>query len=124
MSLLQGVVAGWLGRRALELGGLLGSLAAGYFALPPGQQQVIQAVLTGNWQGITLGAVLPLLGYLASQVMSFRATVKDQIVVDGRRVRPAELGESRQVVIEEMARTAIERKSRRPGILERLFGRR
>lgn len=122
MSLLTGVVAGWLGRRALELGGLLGTISAAFLALPPGQQEAIIQVLTGNWQNVTLGATV----YLVSQVLSFRATVKDQVVVDGERVDPRkDLPSTTRVFVEEAAITAVQQKKRRqPGLLERLFGRR
>src|SRR5690349_18916394 len=124
MSIFTGVIAGWLGRRALELGGLLGAIATGYLALPASQQDAIQRILTGQWQDITLGALVPLAVYVFSQVLSFRATVKDQVVVDGQRVDPAkDLPASKGVLVEEIARTAVEHKKRRPSILERLFGR-
>lgn len=124
MNLFTGVVAGWLGRRALELGGLVGTLAVAYINLPPGQQDAIQRVLTGRWEDVTLGAIIPLGAYIFSQVMSFRATVKDQVVLDGQRVEPRkDMPAGKAILVEEIAATAVERKKRRPSILERMFGR-
>lgn len=122
MNILTGVVADWLGRRALELGGLLGTISAAFLALPPAQQDAILQVLTGNWQNVTLGAAV----YLISQVLSFRATVKDQVVIDGERVNPRrDLPANTRILVEEVATTAVQRKrQRQPNLLERLFGRR
>ena len=125
MNLFTGVVAGWLGRRALELGGLLGALTAAFLALPQGQQDVILRILTGRWQDVTLGALAPLAMYVFSQVLSFRATVKDQVVVDGQRVDPKrDLPSNKRILVEEVATTAVQQKRRRPRLLERLFGKR
>jgi ammonia channel protein AmtB len=125
MKPFTGVVAGWLGRRALELSGIIGTLAAAYFALPDQQQNVVQFILNGNWQDITLGALVPFVIYVFSQVLSFRATVKDQIVVDGQRVDPKrDIPTGKRVMVEEVATTAVARKKRAPSVLERMFGRR
>jgi hypothetical protein len=85
--MFQNVVWGWLGRRAVEVGGLVGTVASIYLALPPDRQAVITRILSGEWQDITLGAIVPFLFYLGSQVMSFRATVQPQVVTnDGTKV--------------------------------------
>ncbi len=125
MNIFTGVVAGWVGRRAVEIGGLLGTAAAFYFALPPNQQDIIQRILTGNWQDITLGAVIPFAIYLGSQVMSFRATVRPQVVTtDGKKVALPELAESTQTIVETSADNALARRKRRPNLLQVLCGKR
>jgi hypothetical protein len=91
MSILSSVALGWFGRRVLDWGGWLGtfllSLIGIYNSLPPGAQEAIQAVLSGRWQDITLGAIIPLAALVWSQIASFRATVKPQVVTDeGQRV--------------------------------------
>jgi hypothetical protein len=84
---VQNVILGWLGRRALEVGGLAGTVLAAYMALQPNQQDIVNRILTGRWQDITLGAFIPFLIYIGSQVLSFRATVKPQVVTnDGKKI--------------------------------------
>lgn len=129
MNLFTGVVGGWIGRRALELGGLLGALIGGGLAIYNGmgtaQQESVVALLTGNWQDATLGAVIPLAIYLFSQVLSFRATVKPQIVTeDGNKVSTRDLPTSTKTLVEAQAETVVERKKRRPSIFQRMFGKR
>jgi len=84
MSILSSVALGWLGRRVLDWGGWLGTflltIIGLYNGLPPLAQQAIQAVVSGHWQDITLGSLIPLAVLVWSQVSSFRATVKPQIV--------------------------------------------
>lgn len=93
--MLKNVILGWLGRRAIEVGGLLGTLFAAYTALPPDRQGVVNRILTGEWQDITLGAVVPFLVYIGSQVLSFRATVQPQVVTpDGSKMRLPDLDKS------------------------------
>ena len=85
--MFKNVVVGWLGRRALEVGGLIGMLWSAYTVLPPSRQEIINRIFTGEWQDITLGALVPFGGYVISQVLSFRATVKPQAVTpDGTKV--------------------------------------
>lgn len=91
MSILSSVALGWFGRRVLDWGGWLGtfllSIIGIYNSLPPGAQEAIQSVLSGRWQDITLGAIIPLAALVWSQVVSFRATVAPQIVTSaGRRL--------------------------------------
>ena len=84
--MFQNVVWGWLGRRAVEIGGLVGLVWSAYAALAPGQQDLVNRIVTGKWQDITLGALVPFLIYAGSQVLSFRATVKPQVVTpDGAK---------------------------------------
>lgn len=126
MNIFTGVAAGWLGRRALELGGLIGTIFAFWAALPPGFQEVITRLITGKWQDVTLGALVPLLVYVVSQVLSFRATVKPQIVTDdGLKVSTDKLPRNKKTLAEEAARVAAEKAKagRKPNIFDKLFGR-
>ncbi len=98
--MFKNVVLGWLGRRALEVGGLVGMLWSAYTVLPPARQEIINRIFTGEWQDITLGALVPFLGYVISQVLSFRATVKPQVVTeDGTKTKLPDLDPSTRTKI-------------------------
>ena len=113
----------WLLRRIPDWGGWLGGIFISavtlYNALPPEAQTAITAVLSGRWQDITLGSLVPIAALVWSQVISYRATVKSQVVVDGRQVLPSELPPQTVVYVEEAARTAIARQPR--SVLDRLL---
>lgn len=120
------VALGWIGRRLLDWGGWLGtalSFVLGvYGALPPSSQELVWLVLTGHWQTITLGMLLPALPLVISQIMSWRTTVRPQIVTpEGERVDPLKdmtTGERATTL-----RTAARAAKRKPSLLERLTGR-
>lgn len=85
------VLFGWLYRRLFDWGGWLaggaGSLLTLFLQLPPDTQGVIIAILTGNWQAVTLAAVPGLIALIYSQVKSLKATKQSQIVsADGTKI--------------------------------------
>lgn len=84
--MLQNIAVQWLIRRVLDWGGWIGTLAGGliwfYAQLTPSQQNMIDGLLAGNWQDITLGSLLPFGVLVWSQIVSFRATVKPQAIVE------------------------------------------
>lgn len=128
-NLFTSAALGWLGRRVLDWGGWVGTIAAGGLALyanmTPTQQDSIGRLLSGNWQEVTLGAIAPLIMLVFSQVMSFRATVKPQVVTsDGKKVGLPELAESTQTIVEASADNAVARRKRKPNLLQILFGKR
>lgn len=93
--MFKNVVLGWLGRRALEVGGLVGAAFSAYLALGEPQKDVVNRIVSGDWQNITLGAIVPFLVYIGSQVLSFRATVQPQVVTaDGIKVKENDLDPS------------------------------
>ena len=125
MGIFTSVALGWLGRRVLDWGGWLGTFLLAvvglYNMLPASSQTAVQAVLSGRWQDITLGALLPLGALIFSQVASFRATVKPQVVTpDGNKVAMKELPKATQTVVEEKAETVA---AKRPTIKD-IFARR
>lgn len=92
MRLLGTAGRGWLLRRILDWGGWLGTFLLAaiqlYNTLPPHAQASLQSALSGNWREITLGALVPLLGLVVSQVQSWRATVEPQVVTpEGEKVK-------------------------------------
>ena len=127
MSLFTSVAAGWLARRILDYGGWLGTflltVITTYNNLPPAVQESIALAVQGNWKEITLGALLPLFGLVVSQVQSFRATVKPQVVTpEGKKVRLDELPVGERVETVTAARRVAAQK--KPSLLERITRRR
>lgn len=129
-NLFSQAALGWLGRRALDWGGWLGTFvvaALGFYNnLTPQQQESVGRILSGNWQEITLGSLVPFAVLVWSQVMSFRATTRPQIVTDdGVKIATKELPKAKKTLVEEMANVADEKKkaARKPGLLDKLFGR-
>jgi hypothetical protein len=116
-SLAQNVVLGWLFRRAQEIGGLVGTLALLYVGLGPQGQETISQLLGGSWQNVSLGAIATMAVYVWSQVQSFRATVKPQVVTtEGKKITP-QPDSTAQAKIEAIAVTA----PRKPTLLERIM---
>ena len=115
MSILSSVALGWFGRRILDWGGWLGtfllSVIGVYNSLPPVAQEAIQAVVTGHWQDITLGSLIPLGALVWSQIASFRATVRPQLVTPaGKKVELDQLTPAAQA---DVLVTAAQAKPRR-----------
>lgn len=79
------VVLGWIWRRVLEIAGWLGVAASIYAGLPPEYQGVVFAILTGQGGTLTIGAGIGFAVYIWSQVMSYRATVKPQVVTSEKK---------------------------------------
>jgi len=120
-SFFASVAVQWFLRRILDWGGWLGAFLLGvinfYNALPPPVQGAVVIIIEGRWQEITLGSLIPLGALVWSQIVSFRATVKPQVVVDGQQVSMKEIPQ--KTAVEELARTAIERRGET--IVERLL---
>lgn len=111
MSILSSVALGWFGRRVLDWGGWLGTflltLIGIYNGLPPAAQQAIGAVIKGEWQSLTLGSLIPIAALVWSQIASFRATVKPQVVTDeGKRVEMDKLAPAAQQTVKATVREA------------------
>lgn len=83
--MINAVVLGWLGRRALEIGGLVGFLTTAYMSLDPASQAVIGRILTGEWKSLPIGQIVALLVALWGYWQSFHQTTQPKAVtkVDG-----------------------------------------
>jgi hypothetical protein len=126
MSILSSVALGWFGRRILDWGGWLGTFLLTviglYNGLPPVAQQAIQAVVTGHWQDLTLGSLVPLAMLVWSQISSFRATVRPQIVTsDGQKVELDKLQPAVQATVEATAVAAPRRRTLASAVLDGLI---
>lgn len=92
MGFLNNVAVQWWIRRIPDWGGWLGTAAGGLFLfytqLSASQQSMLNGLLAGNWQDITLGSLVPFAVLVYSQIVSFRATNKAQAIVeeDGKLV--------------------------------------
>ncbi|HTN63512.1 MAG TPA: hypothetical protein VL147_18485 [Devosia sp.] len=86
--MFQNVILGWLARRALEMGGLIGAALTAWNNLPPATQDAILAILGHNWQTITLGALVPIAVSLWGYVWSLLSTIKPQVVTNSRQQIP------------------------------------
>lgn len=105
MNVFDNIAAQWIIRRLLEVGGWLGAVASIFVGLPPEHQAVVIAIITGQGGGLTISAAIGLAVYLYSQVLSWRATVRPQVITEyaGRPVQvPLEQlpARDRQVVTE------------------------
>jgi len=123
-SFFTSVAVQWFLRRILDWGGWLGGFLLfvinTYNALPPPVQAAVVTIIEGRWQEITLGSLIPLGALVWSQIVSFRATVKPQIVTeDGQQATLKELPQAKATTVQEFANTAIERRGET--IVERLL---
>lgn len=92
--MFQNVVIGWLARRGLELGGLIGGITIWYQSLSPAEQSAINRILAGDWQEIPLGSVVLLLVSIGGYIWSFRSTVQPQVVTrDAQKIPLPKAGE-------------------------------
>lgn len=124
-GLFTKVALGWFGRRALDWGGWLGGFifAALQFwsGLSPQGQEFVMTVLSGNWKGITLGALAGFVPLVISQIASFRTTVKPQVVTpEGTRAALDDMPVPEKIETVVAARQAVQRK--KPSLLDRLTG--
>ncbi len=130
-SLFSPAALGWWGRRLADWGGWLGTTLSAviglYLALPQGTREDINQVLQGRWQDITLGSLVGFIVLIWSQVVSFRATTRPQIVTgDGVKVDTTkQLPRNKKVLVEEVAKVVVKKKKaeRKPNLLDKLFGR-
>lgn len=84
-TIASNVILGWLWRRILEVGGWLAAILPLFMAMPPEHQAVIIAILTGQGGALSVSAAIGFALYVWSQLMSFRETVKDQVVTGKKR---------------------------------------
>src|SRR5690349_10435367 len=89
-AFLSSAAFGWFLRRILDWGGWLGAALLAvinfYNALPPPLQVAVVTIIEGRWQEITLGAVPGLIALIWSQIQSYRATTRAQVVIDGQQL--------------------------------------
>jgi hypothetical protein len=82
-AIATNVITGWLWRRAQELGSLAVFFVPIYLAMPASMQGNLQAILTGQGGGLTISAAVGLGWYVWTQIQSYRATTRPQVVTTG-----------------------------------------
>lgn len=97
-NFFQNAAAGWVWRRTQELGSLGGVALSFYLAAPPEMQAVVVAIITGKGGGLTVTAVIAFGWYVWTQIQSYRATTRAQVVT----------GEGKKIVIAPNTRAASE----------------
>lgn len=80
--MIQSVAIQWLIRRVPEFAGIIVTLVTFYNSIPPQYQDIVGKVLSGQGGGLTISALVGFLLWIYAQVVSFRATVKPQAVVE------------------------------------------
>ncbi|MDC9825688.1 hypothetical protein PRN20_18290 [Devosia sp. ZB163] len=120
-SFFASVAVQWFLRRIWEIGGLLTGTLSGllglYSLMPPDIQQTALLVLQGNWEDLSLKAAGGFIVWAFVQWRSYRATVKPQVVIDGRQVELREIPQ--KTVVEELTRTALGQ--RKETLIEKLL---
>jgi len=110
-AFLSSAAFGWFLRRILDWGGWVGGFLLAiintYNALPPPLQAAIVTVVEGRWQEITLGSLIPLVALVWSQIQSYRATVRPQVVIDGQQLPISSMPRREAAGVEELSRTAL-----------------
>lgn len=94
-AISSNVIVGWIARRVLEVGGWFAAVIPLFMAMPPEHQAVILAILSGQGGGLSVAAVIGFVVYLWSQIMSWRSTVRPQVVTsDNKRLTVPTLTEA------------------------------
>jgi hypothetical protein len=113
-TFFSSVALQWFLRRILDWGGWIGGFLLfvinTYNALPPALQVAVTTIIEGRWQEITLGSIIPLGALVWSQIASFRATVKPQVVIDGQQLEMKNVPTRERTIIEEVATTALDKR--------------
>ena len=85
-DLFKGILAQWILRRVLEVGGVTTTLWAIVSNLSTVQQQAIMDLLSGNFDKVSVGVIVGLALYLGTQIWSLISTIRPQVVADGKQV--------------------------------------
>ncbi|MET3925534.1 hypothetical protein [Devosia sp. 2618] len=86
-TIIQSAAAGWLWRRVQELGSLATIFVPIYLAMPQSMKNDVHAIFSGQGGGLTISAAIGLGWYVWTQLQSYRATTKAQVVTtDGTKI--------------------------------------
>jgi len=80
--MIQSVAIQWLIRRVPEFAGIIVTLVTFYNSIPPQYQDLVIRIVSGQGGGLTVSALIGFVLWAYAQVVSYRATVKPQAVVE------------------------------------------
>lgn len=80
--MLQNIAVQWLIRRVPEFAGIIVTLVTFYNSIPPQYQDLVVRVVSGQGGGLTVSALIGFALWAYAQVVSYRATVKPQAIVE------------------------------------------
>lgn len=112
----------WLARRGLELGGLMVAISAIDPFILQGILATVGALLIGDWESISLGALAGMIATISGLVWNATSTFRDQVVKNGDRVVGKDLTYGQDAMVETVVAEA--KRNKRPTLLDRLFHRR
>jgi hypothetical protein len=118
-TFLTGTFIKWLARRGLELGGLLGALAAVDPTVLQTLLSTIAALLTGDFDNVSLGALIGLASTVGGLIWNARSTFSSHVTVDAQQTPTGKLRGPAKTLVEEVARNE---RARSPSLLDKLFG--
>ena len=121
-SIVQSAAAGWLWRRVQELASLSSIFVPIYLAMPQSMKDDVHAIFTGQGGGLTISAAIGLGWYVWTQVQSYLATTKPQVVTaDGEKLTPKK-GTEALKRIETQAKAAPKQQTIAERIWDRITG--
>lgn len=82
----KGILAKWMLRRVLEVGGVTTAIWTIVSQLSPLQQQAILDLVGGKFDQVSVGVVVGIALYLGTQVWSLVSTIRPQVVADGKQM--------------------------------------
>lgn len=113
------LVALWIFRRFLEVGGIAGTALTAWNNLPPDLQNAVLALLSRNWDAITLGSIIPVAAMVWGYAWSFISTMRPQVVTsDGKQI-PLSKDGTTSAKVDVIAKAAPKKRT----LLDRLFNR-
>lgn len=118
-AFLTTTLLGWLTRRVAEIGGVLLAASAMDPTIIPAMLETVGALLTGNFDDVSLGAIIGLVSTAGGLIWNARSTFKSQVVVHGQKVDMKDLPPSTRSQVTTSADNQLTNKG---NLLERLFG--
>lgn len=119
--MLQNVILQWAFRRLLEVGGLGATLVTFYLGMPPEVQAAIGKVFSGDWQSLSIGALIPVGVALWGYIWSFRSTTKPHVTADNKQVSIKDLPVSTQTKVKVDTQIVAQQKPTLLDVLSGLF---
>lgn len=121
-NLLTGLVFKWLARRGLELGGLLGIVASFDPSVIQSLFATIGALLTGDFENVSLGALIGLATTIGGLIWNAKSTFTPHATVDNEQVSLDKLAPDTKAKTKKEVKRVVEARKDN-SILGRIFDR-